>query len=215
MKHGIEYAGCLAALVFATACGGGGGGKKADVNQQAAKTAAQQTISAATTAVEQNNGEAAAFQFLGAAQAGQGIITPPQGGTAQGTCSCDETAMSCNFTDCAQGANSLSGTISWGGGNVVCDLTFVVTSPVAPLNMSTTCDLNVTDTSMSGSLSSSGSLMLPEGAGASGNVSWSVDAVYNDVTISGGSPTGGSVTVDAEYEAAGEKFSGNGTVNFP
>lgn len=215
MKHRIEYVGCLLAIVGATACGGGGG-KKGEVNEQAARSAAQQTIAAATTAVDSDDGQAAAFQFLGAAQAGQNVVTPA-GGTAQGTCECDQAAQSCNFTDCAQGPNSLSGTISWGGGNVKCDLTFTVTSPIAPLSLTTMCDLTVTDTSMSGTLSSTGMLTVPDGAGAQGvgDVSWSIDTVYNDVTISGGQATGGSVSVDAEYEAGGEKFSGSGTVNFP
>lgn len=200
--------------------------KAGTVNPQAAKSTATQAVQASVTAVKSNDGQASAGQFMAAAMSAQGIITPSYGAMLQsehlesslaaGTCDC--TGTTCTFTDCVQGGTTtMNGTMSWGSGHVTCDLTYKTTQTY-PLQMTTKCDLTVSDTSIAGTLTSSGTVDLSgvSGGAAQGAYSWSSDTTFTAVTYaSSGQPTGGSVTINASYEIAGQAYAGSATVTFP
>lgn len=204
---------------------GGSSAKAGTVNPAVAKSATQSAISASVTAVQSNDGKASAGQFMSAAVSAQGIVTPALGAflasprlessLAAGTCDCSGT--SCTFTDCSDtGSTTMNGTISWTGGHVLCDLSFKTTQSY-PLQLTTKCDLNVTSTSIDGTLSSTGTVDLSSvgGGTAAGAYSWSTSSTFNKVTYASGQPTGGSVSVSATYEIAGQAYSGDATVSFP
>ncbi|MCA9583612.1 MAG: hypothetical protein KC416_17555, partial [Myxococcales bacterium] len=148
------------------ACGGDDEEDKAmmgTVNEASAKSTAMQSISATTTltsSMDPNAGQAAANQYMAVAMGAQGIVTPavPQAGTGAGTCTCEGT--SCTFQDCGDdnGQVTMSGTISWTGGNVVMDIDYNVTQGVTTYELSVEGDITVTETSITGYLKSNGSL---------------------------------------------------------
>lgn len=220
-----------ATAVLAAACGGddsSGGGPQAQpgkVNEQTARQSAQTTISASLSAVNGNDGHSAAAQFQSAASQSQGIITPapaagtgsttPSGGPlAAGTCDC--TGTSCTFQDCSDDPNvTMNGTLSWTGGTVKCDLTYVLEGST-PLTLHTSCDLTVGATSIDGTLGSSGTVDLGQQGGGYGNYSWTSATTFENVTYSGGGqPTGGSIHVEGTYSIAGQTYAGNADVTFP
>jgi hypothetical protein len=205
---------------------------KATVNTAQAKEAAKQAIAASLSAVKDNNGQTAANQLQSAASQMQGVITPAGGAgaapaaaggaLAAGTCSCD--ASQCTFQDCGDpNGTTINGTMSWSGGHVLCDLTYhVANNGGYTLDLATTCDLTVTDTSIDGTLGSSGSLDGSAGAGEgqtggmSYSYSWTTSTAYNAVTFNGsGTPTGGSIDVSGTYEVGGQSYEGSATIAFP
>lgn len=231
----------LASVCMVTACGGSDEGESqpktqpGQVNEESAKAAARQAIQASLTAIKQNDGENSAFQFQGAASQSQGVISPaPAAGTgmpgaagalAAGTCNCSET--SCTFQDCGEeGSSTINGTISWDGGHVKCDLTFKVkgTTSFNELDLSTKCDLTVTETSIDGTLKSAGKISNlstggGEGEGASidiGNYEWDTNTKYEGVTYdTSGQPTGGTIHVDGTYSIMGQTYSGSAHITLP
>lgn len=222
----------IGAAAFAAACGGddsGGGapaGQPGKVNEATAKQSAQTAIAASLSAVNDNNGQSAAGQFQSAASQSQGIITPapaagtgstqPSGGPlAAGTCDC--TGTSCTFQDCADDPNvTMNGTMSWGGGKVQCDLTYVIKGTSTPLTLHTTCNLTVGATSIDGTLGSSGTVDLGQQGGGYGNYSWTSAMTFKSVTYAaGGQPSGGSLHVEGTYSIAGQTYAGNADVSFP
>lgn len=202
--------------------------KQATVNTAQAKEAAKQAIAASISAVRDGNGQNAANQLQGAASQMQGVITPAPGGTAQaaspagalaaGTCNCDESQ--CTFQDCGDNGTTINGTMSWKDGHLLCDLTYHIENQGSyTLDLTTTCDLTVTETSIDGSLGSTGSLdgtAEGQGNGAAYNYSWSSSSTYNAVTFDGnGMPTGGSIDITGSYDIGGQSYEGSATITFP
>lgn len=225
----------LALSMASTACGGGDDGPKGQqgqVNEATAKAATETTIQAVTTVTTTDDGQGAAGMLMNAAQQAQGIVTPTApgvgGGTTAGTCDCDESGKTCTFQDCSDGGGqaSMTGTISWDGDRVKCDLTFNVNSDGVggidlDLALTTQCDLTTTATSIDGTLNSTGKatgISIPgtgAGAGIDTGYNWSVNSKFNGVTYASGSATGGSVEVSATYNIIGQAYVGNATVEFP
>ncbi|MCA9602079.1 MAG: hypothetical protein KC417_08650 [Myxococcales bacterium] len=223
----------IAGLALAlAACGGDdkkSSAKPGTVNEATAKSTATTTVQTATTlttSTDANQGMTAANQFMGVAQAQSSIITPDfSGGTTAGTCSCEGT--SCTFQDCGDenGSFTMSGSLDWTGGHIVGDLEYNINSAgsgvSAVYNITLSIDLTVTETSVDGTLSTHGSysidLMGQGGADTSGAYSWSSSVDYMNVMYSGagGSPTGGSLHVEAMYTIAGIDYAGEADVSFP
>lgn len=206
------------------------------VNEQSAKAAARGTVQASLTAVSDNNGESAAFQLQSVASQTQGIISPaaPSGaamrilgavGPSLGTldsegCECSET--SCTFQECGSegSASSMSGTMSWDGGHLKCNLTFKTagTAMASDVELTTTCDLKVTETSIDGTLGTSGkvsSITGAEGTGL-GAYEWATTVHFDEVAYdSAKQPISGSVHVEGTYSIMGQTYSGTADFTFP
>lgn len=223
----------LASLSLLVACGGDDSGgapaaQQGTVNPQAAKGTATSTISAATTAVKSNNGLAAASQMQSASSQAQGIVTPAGGGTAPANlpdlgslslavgegCTCEPTK--CVFKACKDNPSvEINGEISWDAGHVVCkNLTYKVVSGPSTVDITTNCDLTVSDTKIAGTLSSKGATSYAV-QGATGQTTWDATVKFNEVTFANGQPTGGSIDATSTVSAAGQNYSGSTTVNFP
>jgi hypothetical protein len=204
--------------------------KQAAVNTAQAKEVAKQAIAASISAVRDNNGQNAANQLQAAASQMQGVITPAPGGMSQaaaspagalaaGTCTCDQSQ--CTFQDCGDNGTTINGTMSWKDGHLLCDLTYHIDNQGSyTLDLTTTCDLTVTDTSIDGTLGSTGSLdgtaVDGQGNGAAYNYTWSSSSTYNAVTFDGsGTPTGGSIDMTGSYEIGGQSYEGSATITFP
>ncbi len=231
-------------VLFAVACGGGddsGGAPAAQqgtVNPQAAKGTATATISAATTAVKTNNGMTAAAQMQSAASQAQSIVSPAGGaGTAPSGvpglpdlgslslalgegCTCE--ATKCVFKACKDNPSvEMNGEISWDGGHVVCkDLNYKITQGVSTIDMTTNCDLTVTDALIKGTLGSKGStsynLQGGQGQTGAGTYTWDSTVKFNDVAFANGQPTGGSIDATSTVTmGAGQSYTGSSNVKFP
>lgn len=201
---------------------------QATVNTVQAKAAAKQAIAASISAVKNGDGRAAANGLQAAAASMQGVITPsggvvaasanPAGALAAGTCDCDQSQ--CSFKDCGEDGLTINGTMSWDNGHLLCNLTYKVENTSNTLDLTTTCDLTVTDTSIDGSLGSTGSISGSasdgQGNSASFDWSWSSSTTYNAVTFDGsGTPTGGSIDLTGTYDMGGQSYEGSATITFP
>ncbi|MCC6648900.1 MAG: hypothetical protein IT374_25460 [Polyangiaceae bacterium] len=200
------------------------------VNPQAAKSTATSTISGALTATKSNDGNSAVGQIQAASSSAQSIVSPAAGGgqpqalSDLGTlslavgpgCACE--ATKCVFTACKDNPSvEINGELSWEGGRVLCkNLTYKINQGgVSNVEMTTNCDLTVSDTKITGSLSSKGSTSYAaQGAGA-GQYTWDATVKFNDVTHANGQPTGGSVDATSTVSVAGQTYSGSSTVKFP
>lgn len=215
----------ITALLAASACGK----KEGKFNETSARQASTQNLSTSltlkdSTAADTNAGKNAAGQFYSAAFASSTSVTPTafrlpsfkQGAFAAG-CECSGT--SCTFQDCADDDGSLSttGTLSWGGGHVVANLTATYNdSSTASFVVTIDVDLTITDTSVNGHANSVGEYKLTGFAGAAGSYKWVANLTYANVTYANGSPTGGSVSFDGEYTLGNtQTYASSGTVNFP
>jgi len=210
------------------------------VNEQSAKAAARGTVQASLTAVQDQNGQGAASQLHSVASTTQGIVTPaaPSGpgttaqarileafgpglGTLDGeNCECTETG--CTFLDCDWGGstNTMAGTISWEGGHLKCDLTFKTAGSAfsGDIEMTTSCDLKVTETSIDGTLGTTGKVASITGADgtAFGSYEWATTTHFDKVTYdTSKQPTSGSVHVEGTYTIMGQVYSGSADVTFP
>jgi len=203
----------------------GESGNSGTVNQQQATTATTQSISALEQAISTNNGEASAQSLLGASLSNSTLVQPAaaalQNGTGvissaqtTGTCDCNET--SCTFTNCSYGYSgsswTMNGTMSWTATTILCDMTYAGDFQGQSYTMDLDCNITMTDTSIDGTLNSTGSYDNTQ-FGISG--SWSTDSTYNNVTFNNSScPTSGSIDIDASQTAAGQSYSYSGTVTF-
>lgn len=231
IRNLIPALACLS--LVAVACGGSdddGGAPAAQagtVNPQAAKSTASSTINAATTAVKTNNGLGAAAQMQAASNQAQGIVSPAGGAQAGSApelgslslaagpgCTCE--ATKCVFMACKDNPGvEINGEISWDGGHVVCkNLTYKVTQGVSNIDMTTNCDLTVTDTKITGTLSSKGSTSYAV-QGTAGQYTWDANVKFNDVTYANGQPTGGSVDASSTVSVGGQNYAGTSNVKFP
>lgn len=227
----------LLASLALVACGGKKEGK---FNETQAKQSATSNITTANTlnnSTSDTAGETAAGQFQSTAlSAGATTITPmamrmlpgllnETGAFAAGTRECAN--KKCTFVDYtssnSDGSFTLNGAIDWNGGHIVTgpDLTYKLSTSGLDWNATLKVDLTVTATSINGFVESSGKATVA-GVGALGGIGGSAGGweyaskiTYNSVTLSNGSPTGGSVTVTADYTVGGQAYTGGGTVNYP
>lgn len=221
--------------LFAVACGGSDdesapAAQAGTVNPQAAKSTASSAITAASTAVKTNNGLGAAAQMQSASSSAQSIVSPSAGSVPQAIqpdlgsltlavgagCTCEATR--CVFSACKDNPGvEINGEISWDGGHVVCkNLNYKVMQAggVSNLDMTTNCDLTLTDTKMVGTLSSKGSTSYAA-SGAAGTYTWDSTVKFNDVTYTNGTPTGGSIDASSTVSVAGQTYAGSSNVKFP
>jgi hypothetical protein len=213
------------------------GPKPATVNSGTAKSNAQTTISAVNAAVTQSDGQSAANQLSQAAQSAQNIVTPQGAGASglpqelgeliaeveqglgAGTCDC--TANACTFVDCENGGYKMNGSMSWSDTHLDADLSIAINSGGLDYTMQTTANLDVTPTSINGSVTSKGNYSFAGLSGVPGassaNGSWDASIKYNNVTFpqGGGAPTGGSIDVSSTTTTGGQTYQGSGSVSFP
>lgn len=208
------------------------------VNTQTAKSAAEGTVQAALTAVNDQNGRVAASQLQAVSSQTQGIITPaaPSTGTtaarilgalgpdlgtlADEGCNCTET--SCTFQDCGSETSKISGTLSWEGGHLECDLQFktIGAGLTGEVDITTSCDLKVTESSLDGTLGTKGTVSnIPtadNSTGAIGSYEWNVSTRFDKVAYDAQrKPISGSVHVEGTYTIFGQVYSGSADVTFP
>jgi hypothetical protein len=209
-------------------------GQQGQVNQQQAKNSSTTMTKGIATAVDKNDGPGAINQLMQGAQQAQSIVTPAAGATkpqaaivtglrTTGTCDCVGTK--CTYTDCTQGGATgvvVNGTLSWDGGNLKCvNLKYQITQSTNETTITLDCDVKVASSSITGYVKSTGStslggLLADAGVNVDlGNVSWSSNTEFRNVTYANGAPTGGSVHVDATTTAAGQTYSGSADISFP
>jgi hypothetical protein len=204
---------------------GGNGGEpesNATINEAVMRDTATAALSAAQITVA-GDGEAGAFELLDVGTSAVELLTPEESErtTLASTESferlkqgegCECTENSCTFNNCDRGTGLLlSGSISWTDTTLDCDYSVAGNSAGATYSFSVFCDLDYTDTSLDGQLNTRGSVELA----ASGQVStWDTQMTFNNVTYTGGQPTGGSIDVSASVMVGGETFTANLSVEF-
>jgi hypothetical protein len=210
-----------------TGGGTGGGGSQTpngEVSPQAAQSNTTTAILGSQTAIG-GDGLAAAYQLASLGTSALSLVGPagsqPQSVTGEakqalqtGVCEC--TGTSCTFEDCSDdsyaGTFTLNGTLSWANGNVVADLQYAGSDASGQTyDFSVAMDVTVTETSIDGTVSSTGSV------NAQGqSVSWESDLVMNDIQFgAAGCPTSGSLDVDASVTYAGSQtYSGQESITF-
>lgn len=244
----------LSSLLLVVGCGSSDDDKPAAAegtpNKQGASSATTATISAVQTAIKPaaggtNAGQASANQLSSAAQATQGLVTPsagtaaksfaipgleladflrPQADPAQtGTCTC--TADSCTFAACSNGAVTIDGTYSFGGGKIKATglkYTIKLASGAANADVVITVDADITATatSINGSFHSAGSTNTSAG-GQTYSSAWDSTLEFKAVTFpsGGGAATGGSSHVSSTTTVtaggATQAYQGTFDVTFP
>jgi hypothetical protein len=213
----------LALTVFA--CGGDdetepdpSGGNDGTVNEAVVEQVATTAFDAAQTAVG-GDGQAAAFAMLGVGTSAIAIVTPGTAGSspmgqaqqalAQEGCECD--TNTCNFTGCDTGSGiTLTGSISWTDNSLDCDYSIGGSNGAQTFNYAILCDLDYTDTSLDGSLSTSGDITAGGQA-----TSFNTSLMFNMVTFDASGPTGGSIDVSASFGTGGQSYSADASVSFP
>lgn len=206
----------------------------ATFNTTGAKAAGSQVSTAVATILKGNGHDGAmalssagmsAFTVIsyagsGAAapQALNGLGEATQADTS-GTCDCPVDGTSCTFTGCSASASgytwAIDGTMSWGNGKILCDLTYSGTASGFDWQFHESCDLAVTKTSIDGTLKSTGSEKMAA-QGQNLNVTWDTTETFKAVTFpeAGGCPTGGSLEASATVNYNGAQFTGSGTATF-
>ena len=202
---------------------------KGTVSRVVAQTTTTSVISAVNLAVSANDGPGAAFALASSGAAAFSIITPASAGAAPqsalgsakqalttGTCEC--TGTSCTFVECgtddAGAVWTIDGSMSWGDGDIQCDLTIAGDFQGFKYAMHEVCDLMVTSTSIDGTMATDGSYEVPAN-GSNVSASWNSSITFNDVQYSaGGCPASGSVNVSASVTAYGSSYAGSGEVTF-
>lgn len=152
------------------------------------------------------------------------------GQVAQAITSCNDACKGtvCEFKGCGSedgGSIVISGTLSWTDGNVKCiGLTYDIDQSAAggtKTKIGLECDVTATPTSLKGKIKATGSASIGAAladagvSGGFGDVSWSSETTFVDVTYASGKPTGGKVQVTATTTAAGQSYSGSAEVTFP
>ena len=115
------------------------------------------------------------------------------------TCTCDAAAKRCAFDGCTIAGATVTGTLTWGGGKIVCDA-LTVEVPAGPLGSASSratleCALTYSETSLAGTVHTTGSAV------ASGTTyAWDATLTASGVTVASGAVTGGSLDVSASVE---------------
>lgn len=213
-------------LVSIAACGGSDK-DPGTVNPQSARTSIDQ-VGQVNAAMNASNGAMAASAVAAMTAAGQGIVSPAAPGSrlgilpdhlprslvssaATGTATCTPTGCTfTNFGDDSPGnAWTIDGTISKSGDTITFDLAYDITSGGAAVDWNIDGAVTVTPTSLDGTVHSSGT------SSAQGtSVDWDVDVAYDAVVLTGGCPTGGSVTASTSYQVMGQGYDVEGTITF-
>lgn len=216
---------------MALACGddsesegdGGGAQSNGQVNEAAAQGNATQTITGSKTAIS-GDGLAAAYQLASLGTSALSLVQPagqagPQSeGQAKqavqvGTCDCTDTQ--CTFVGCSDDAYpnpfTIDGTLSWGGGHVVADLTYTGSAAAATYDFHLTMDVTVTDTTIDGTVGTDGSVQS-SGYGTT----WESSLDMNGITFNAsGCPTAGTLDVDASVDGPSTAdYSATTTITF-
>lgn len=151
------------------------------------------------------------------------------GQVSQAITSCNDACKGtvCEFKGCGTdeaGTVVINGTLSWTAGNVKCvGLTYDIDQSSvggAKTKITLDCDVTATATSLKGKIKSTGTtsaaaLLKDAGVGSIGDISWSSDTTFVDVTYASGKPTGGKVQVTASTTTAGQTYTGSAEVSFP
>jgi len=204
------------------------GGVSVAVNQNQGMGSLQQLVAGAQGA------QGIVTPSVGAASTKTRTITLADmvGQVSQAITSCNDACKGtvCEFKGCGSdeaGTLTITGTLSWTGGNLKCvGLTYDIDQSSVggtKTTISLECDVTATATSLKGTIKSKGSTSaaaflkdagVPGGSGV-GDVSWSSDTTFVDVTYANGKPTGGKVQVTATTSTAGQSYSGSAEVTFP
>lgn len=218
-------------------------GSPGTVNTQAAKSSSTTLVGGVSKAVDGNDGNASLALLIQGAQQSQSVVTPSAGGASpssvtlrdivgqvsQAITSCDGacTGTTCDFKGCGtetpQSSVTISGVLSWTGGNLKCvGLTYDISGASAggsKTKITLDCDVQASASSLKGFVKSTGSTSLNLGdAGAPagvGSVSWTSETTFNDVKYTAGKPTSGSVKVAASTTVAGQTYTGSADITFP
>lgn len=213
-------------------------GNQGTVNQGQAKTSSVSMTKGISNAVDKNDGQGSLNALVQGSQEARSIVSPAAGAKPQGipgivtglrttgTCACEGTK--CTYTDCTPtgGAGGsgvvINGSLSWEAGNLKCvGLKYEISSASTKTTITLDCDVKVTASSINGYVKSSGSsslggLLADAGVNVNvGDVSWTSNTVFKDVKYANGTPTSGSVHVDATTTVAGQTYNGSADINFP
>lgn len=113
-------------------------------------------------------------------------------GAAATTCTCDAAAKRCAFDGCTIAGATVSGTLTWGGGKIVCD---AITVDAGTAHASLECALTYSATTLAGTVHTTGS------AAVSGTTyAWDATLTASSVTVTSGKVTGGSLDVSASVD---------------
>ncbi len=204
----------------------------AAVNAAAAGRNAEAAIAAALAAKEgQGAGSVSSFVSLGASTfsllspgaTGQSAQVAPQLVAAFGQGEGEAAGVDCSESSCIfegyspDGEYTVDGTVSWVDDHVVADLTIATLKNGMSFAFQTTADLVVTGTSIDGSVTSAGTVVVPQAQqyGASGEFAWEASVEYHDLAFADGTPVGGSMHVNASLSSGDESYAGDVTVSFP
>ncbi|MBK6464472.1 MAG: hypothetical protein IPF92_26230 [Myxococcales bacterium] len=228
-----------------TAADAGPPGTPGTVNPQAAKSSSTTLVGGVSKAVDGNDGNASLALLIQGAQQSQSVVTPSAGGGAakpsnvalrdfvgqvsQAITSCEGacTGTTCDFKGCGtetpQSSVTISGVLSWTGGNLKCvGLTYDISAATtggSKTKITLDCDVQASASSLKGFVKSTGSTSLnlgDSGAPAGvGTVAWTYDTTFNDVKYTAGKPTSGSVKVAATTSVAGQTYTGSAEITFP
>ena len=191
------------------------------VNEAAVQQSASTTYQSVESAIVTADGQTAAFQLLSVGTSALGMVQPAGGGQpasigstsqALGAGTCDCTADSCTFVDCGDDISgwTINGTISWTATSFDCDYTVTGSQAGANYTFTIVGALTYAPDMLDGTLSTAGDYDVQGQA-----VSWDTDMVFNSVTYSGGTPTGGSIDISSTVNLAGQSYAADETVTFP
>ncbi|HRG95757.1 MAG TPA: hypothetical protein PLR99_05855 [Polyangiaceae bacterium] len=220
-------------------------GSPGTVNTAAAKSSSTTLVGGVSKAVDGNDGNASLALLIQGAQQSQSVVTPSAGGASatpssvtlrdvigqvsQAITSCDGacTGTSCDFKGCGtetpQSSVTISGVLSWTGGNLKCTgLTYDISTATTggtKTKITLDCDVTASASSLKGFVKSTGSTTLNLGdagaPGGVGSVAWTSDTTFNDVKYTAGKPTSGSVKVSATTTVAGQTYTGSADITYP
>ncbi len=215
--------------------------KKGEFNPNVAKSSATANLVAAVTLVnntdltttdggdvglDDGKGLLAADAFATAAFASHGVITPVEaearrvkqliGAFAEGECVCVEADHSCTFSNCERNALTYSGTLSWSGGVVNADLTYVYRySNSVTVTMTYLANLTITDNSINGTIETTGnSTAIVSNVEAPGPYNFWSKLTFTDISYSGTEINSGSVRVEAKATIALQEYNADETINY-
>lgn len=227
--------GFVALSVALVGCGGGGGGGGGSVptvqpDPDGAATVTEMTVSLSSS-LQAGDGASLSNNVMGLGMSGPQLIAPQPvpgaaliaraaavPGPAGGTVDC--TATGCiydNYTTDAGGSFVMDGSVltsaSGSTTTVTVDLDITANTGGVMQDWSMTGSLDVSPTLIDGTLKNNGSGHL-SAQGQNINYTYYEELTYNNVTLSNGQPTGGSIFAKWSYNFAGQTVGAQATMNF-
>ena len=198
------------------------------VEVQLDATVAKSQASALSTAVASANaddGVSIAEALASVGDVAAALLPPTKNGAQRRvkqvstTCACDAATKTCTFDACTLGSATVSGVLSWGGGQITCTgLKFEVaaaSATVGAASVSVECAVTYGTAQLAGNLRTTGSAVV-EGV----TYAWDATLEASAVTFTTSAFTGGSLTASATVtssssSAADKTYAANATIALP